>query len=66
VYALSGSVVAAPSGWLVERLGYATYFAATALVALPAFAFLPAARAFLESATATRPGSGPAAEAPTA
>ena len=47
VYALSGSVVAMPSGWLTEQMGYATYFALTAAMALPAFAFLPQARAWI-------------------
>ena len=51
VYALSGSLVAAPSGWLTEQLGYARYFALTALFALPAFAFLPGATAWLRAAT---------------
>jgi PAT family beta-lactamase induction signal transducer AmpG len=45
VYALSGSIIALPSGWLTERIGYAAYFALTAAFALPAFAFLPRARA---------------------
>ena len=36
VYALSGSIVAIPSGWLTEQLGYASYFALTAAMALPA------------------------------
>lgn len=48
VYALSGSLVAAPSGWWVERIGYASYFAATAALALPAFAFLARASDWLE------------------
>lgn len=47
VYALSGSVVAMPSGWLTEQMGYASYFALTAAMALPAFAFLPQARAWI-------------------
>lgn len=49
VYALARPIVSAPSGWLVDQLGYATYFALTALLALPAFAFLPGARAWLEA-----------------
>ena len=48
LYALAGSAVAMPSGALTERLGYATYFAATAVFALPAFAFLPGVRSWLE------------------
>jgi PAT family beta-lactamase induction signal transducer AmpG len=47
VYALSGSFIALPSGWLTERIGYAAYFALTAAMALPAFAFLPRARAWI-------------------
>lgn len=48
LYALAGSLVALPAGWLTERMGYAGYFALTALYALPAFAFLPGARIWLE------------------
>jgi len=47
VYALSGSFIALPSGWLTEHIGYAAYFALTAAFALPAFAFLPRARAWI-------------------
>jgi PAT family beta-lactamase induction signal transducer AmpG len=47
IYALAGSLVAAPSGWVTERLGYAGYFGLTALYALPAFVFLHRARAWL-------------------
>ena len=47
VYALAGALIAMPSGWLTERLDYAGYFALTAVFALPAFAFLPAARRWL-------------------
>lgn len=70
VYALSGSAVAAPSGWLVEQLGYASYFAATALLALPAFLFLPGASAWLEPLAtapvqaAAEPAPDPAASTP--
>jgi PAT family beta-lactamase induction signal transducer AmpG len=60
VYALSGSLVAIPSGWIAERTGYATYFALTALLALPAFAFLPRARRLLDAGI-----SGPPAPDPT-
>jgi PAT family beta-lactamase induction signal transducer AmpG len=48
LYALAGSAVAMPSGALTERLGYASYFAATAVFALPAFAFLPGVRSWIE------------------
>jgi PAT family beta-lactamase induction signal transducer AmpG len=47
IYALSGAIIALPSGWLTERMGYAAYFALTAALALPAFAFLPRARAWI-------------------
>jgi PAT family beta-lactamase induction signal transducer AmpG len=47
VYALAGSLIAMPSGWVTEQLGYAGYFSLTALYALPAFAFLPRARAWV-------------------
>lgn len=47
IYALAGSIVAMPSGWLAESMGYATYFALTAAFALPAFAFLPGARRWI-------------------
>ncbi len=36
-----------PSGWLTEQMGYAGYFALTALYALPAFVFLPRARTWI-------------------
>jgi PAT family beta-lactamase induction signal transducer AmpG len=48
IYALSRPLVSAPSGWLTDQLGYATYFALTAALALPAFAFLARASAWLE------------------
>ena len=47
LYALTGSLVAMPSGWLTERVGYAVFFASTTAVALPAFAFLPGARVWI-------------------
>jgi MFS transporter, PAT family, beta-lactamase induction signal transducer AmpG len=55
VYAASGSAVAAGSGWAVDRLGYATYFALTAALALPAFFFLPGACAWLGAVPASEP-----------
>jgi PAT family beta-lactamase induction signal transducer AmpG len=64
IYALSGSLVAAPSGWWVERVGYAAWFAITALLALPAFAFLPGARAWLEAADLTDPAPASASRGP--
>jgi PAT family beta-lactamase induction signal transducer AmpG len=47
VYALAGSLIGLPSGWLTERIGYAAYFALTAALALPAFALLPQARVWI-------------------
>jgi PAT family beta-lactamase induction signal transducer AmpG len=58
-YALSGSLVAIPSGWIAERTGYAAYFALTALLALPAFAFLPRARRLLDASANGPPAPGP-------
>jgi len=49
LYALSGTLVATPSGWFADQLGYASYFALTAAFALPAFAFLPSTRAWIEA-----------------
>jgi PAT family beta-lactamase induction signal transducer AmpG len=48
IYALPGTFFGAVSGLGVEELGYATYFAATAAIALPAFAFLPRARTWIQ------------------
>jgi PAT family beta-lactamase induction signal transducer AmpG len=48
IYALAGSLVAVPSGWLTEQLGYAGYFVLTTVFALPAFAFLRGARSWIE------------------
>lgn len=47
VYALPGTLFGALSGRGVEALGYPSYFAATAVLALPAFAFLPRARTWI-------------------
>jgi len=49
LYAASGAAVALPSGLLAERLGYAAYFASTALFALPAFCFLRPSRSWLDA-----------------
>ncbi len=43
LYALPGIFAGAASGVTVEWMGYGSYFALTALLALPAFAFLPSA-----------------------
>lgn len=40
IYAVAGGLVAIPSGWLTEQMGYASYFLLTGAYALPAFAFL--------------------------
>ena len=41
---LSRNIISVPSGFMVESWGYATYFGFTFLLALPAFALLPAIR----------------------
>jgi PAT family beta-lactamase induction signal transducer AmpG len=41
LYALPGTLAGVVSGWAAHRLGYASYFALTALLGLPAYAFLP-------------------------
>jgi PAT family beta-lactamase induction signal transducer AmpG len=48
-YRLPGVPVASVSGFLTERLDYAVYFALTAAMALPAFAFLPRAATRIEA-----------------
>lgn len=50
IYAIAGSAVAMPSGWLVERMDYPMYFALTAAFAIPAFLFLPATRPWIDAA----------------
>jgi len=63
LYAFAGTLVAAPSGWITERIGYAAYFALTAAMALPAFAFLRGARSWLgvgdDAPAALTPASSP-------
>jgi PAT family beta-lactamase induction signal transducer AmpG len=44
---LLGSAAGAVSGWLTHEIGYAGYFALTALLALPALTLVGAARAWL-------------------
>jgi PAT family beta-lactamase induction signal transducer AmpG len=46
--ALPGAGAGALSGFAAEQLGYAGFFAATALLALPAFALLPTATRWVE------------------
>jgi PAT family beta-lactamase induction signal transducer AmpG len=41
LYKLTGTLAGVVSGWAAHRLGYASYFALTALLGLPAYAFLP-------------------------
>lgn len=48
IYNLAGSLLRIPSGIITEALGYAGYFALTGAFALPAFAFLPRARRWIE------------------
>jgi PAT family beta-lactamase induction signal transducer AmpG len=48
LYAVVGTLVAVPSGWLTERIEYAAYFSLTAAYALPAFVFLAGARHWLD------------------
>jgi PAT family beta-lactamase induction signal transducer AmpG len=52
LYAVIGTMVAVPSGWLTERMGYAHYFALTAVYALPAFVVLTGARRWLDGSDA--------------
>ena len=47
LFNLSGSVAGSLSGVGVERFGYGTYFALTSVAALPAYGFLPWARAWI-------------------
>lgn len=44
LYALPGTLAGVASGWVAEHFGYGICFAATAIVAIPAFFFLPRAR----------------------
>jgi len=48
LYALPGTFAGAVSGVAVESVGYGHYFAVTAALALPAFAFLPSARRWID------------------
>jgi PAT family beta-lactamase induction signal transducer AmpG len=49
LFGLSRSLTGAISGFLAARLGYASYFAATFFVALPAFTLLPMADRWVRS-----------------
>jgi PAT family beta-lactamase induction signal transducer AmpG len=48
IFGLARSVSGAFSGWGATRLGYATYFSTTFLLALPAFALLPWVRTWIQ------------------
>lgn len=52
LYALPGIFTSAASGVAVEWIGYGSYFALTAVLALPAFAFLPSARRWIDEPSA--------------
>jgi PAT family beta-lactamase induction signal transducer AmpG len=54
-YRLPGIPAASLSGFLTERLDYAVYFALTAAMALPAFAFLPRAAARIDAGALDNP-----------
>jgi PAT family beta-lactamase induction signal transducer AmpG len=54
-YRLPGIPAASLSGFLTERLDYAVYFALTAVLALPAFAFLPRAAARIDAGSLDNP-----------
>jgi PAT family beta-lactamase induction signal transducer AmpG len=50
--ALPGAAAGSLSGLAAEQLGYAGFFAATAVLALPAFALLPAAGRWVRASDA--------------
>jgi len=50
LYALPGIFISTASGVAVEWMGYGSYFALTAILALPAFAFLRSARGWVDEA----------------
>ena len=54
-YRLLGIPAASLSGFLTERLDYAAYFALTAAMALPAFAFLPRAATRIDARSLANP-----------
>jgi len=53
LYALPGTFAGAASGVAVEWMGYGSYFALTAVLALPAFLFLPSARKWIDEGQAS-------------
>src|SRR5262249_50001475 len=52
VFNLSGTAVGSISGLGAERLGYASYFALTFVLALPAYAFIPWVRGWIRERAA--------------
>jgi PAT family beta-lactamase induction signal transducer AmpG len=54
LYALPGTFAGAASGVAVEWMGYGSYFALTAGLALPAFLCLPRARKWIDEGTQAR------------
>jgi len=59
LYALPGTFAGVVSGWATHRVGYASYFALTALLGLPAYAFLPWVRPWVqEASSAASQGKG--------
>jgi PAT family beta-lactamase induction signal transducer AmpG len=59
LFNLSGSLVGAFSGFGAERLGYGSWFALTFVLALPAYALLPAVRRSIREATSDPSESPP-------
>jgi PAT family beta-lactamase induction signal transducer AmpG len=52
IFGFSRSVAGGVSGWGAERLGYASYFGLTFLLAFPAYALLPWVRSWIRERTA--------------
>ncbi|MFH1143488.1 MAG: MFS transporter [Candidatus Eisenbacteria bacterium] len=60
LFGLSRSLAGGVSGWGAERLGYASYFGLTFLLALPAYALLPWVRTWIRDPAARGAESGTA------
>jgi PAT family beta-lactamase induction signal transducer AmpG len=58
LYKLAGTLAGVVSGWAAHRLGYASYFALTALLGLPAYAFLPWVRPWVREERSTHREKG--------